>query len=427
MKTAAIFLLCAVSCMLQAQVETRTPTENEIPQFFVDALSFSSDDSLSSRVDVYVQIPYDALQFVKSAGKYRSQYEIMINILTDENSLVSEKVWNDEVTVPTFDETQSKKAYSLSQRSVLVVPGIYTLRVQLRDNESKKVTTIVKKIVVGNYSGSGVTVSDILLVNKLTVEGERKNIVPNISGNLSEASGMFYLFYEIYSPVIRDSVEIHYVIADAKGGVVSEKYQTFRMTALRSQILARFDSSNFPMGSFIITLDVKPFHEVKDFVPPVKQKAFVIKRSGMPVNINDLDLAIRQLRYIAHDKEYDDIENAKTEEEKRRLFEEFWRRRDRNPDTKQNEFMEEYYSRVQYANEHFSNYMPGWKTDMGMVFILLGSPNSVERHPFDIDSKPYEVWTYYDFNKQVVFIDETGFGDYRLLTPIWDILQRLKY
>jgi len=60
------------------------------------------------------------------------------------------------------------------------------------------------------------------------------------------------------------------------------------------------------------------------------------------------------------------------------------------------------------------------------VFIVLGSPNNVDRHPFDYDSKPYEVWSYYEFNRQVVFVDETGFGDYKLLTPIWDLLHRGK-
>jgi hypothetical protein len=63
---------------------------------------------------------------------------------------------------------------------------------------------------------------------------------------------------------------------------------------------------------------------------------------------------------------------------------------------------------------------------MGMVFILFGSPSNVERHPFDIDAKPYEIWTYYDFNRSIIFVDETGFGDYRLLTPVWDLINRLK-
>jgi hypothetical protein len=88
--------------------------------------------------------------------------------------------------------------------------------------------------------------------------------------------------------------------------------------------------------------------------------------------------------------------------------------------------MEEYYIRVQFANKNFAHYIEGWRTDMGMVYIIFGSPNNVDRHPFDIDSKPYEIWSYYDLNHQFTFVDQTGFGDYRLTTPIWEVWQRPK-
>jgi hypothetical protein len=58
---------------------------------------------------------------------------------------------------------------------------------------------------------------------------------------------------------------------------------------------------------------------------------------------------------------------------------------------------------------------------MGMVYILFGAPNDIERHPFDIGSKPYQIWYYWEINRQLVFVDETGFGDYRLVTPIHDL------
>ena len=58
---------------------------------------------------------------------------------------------------------------------------------------------------------------------------------------------------------------------------------------------------------------------------------------------------------------------------------------------------------------------------MGMIYILFGPPTSVDRHPFEVDSKPYEVWNYYQINKQFVFLDESGFGDYRLITPLSDV------
>ncbi|MDD8019400.1 MAG: GWxTD domain-containing protein, partial [Bacteroidota bacterium] len=261
----------------------------------------------------------------------------------------------------------------------------------------------------------------------VTTEGEKRNLVPNIPGNVGENNNVFYLFFELYSPQKPDSLELRYIITNFTGKQLLSKFQTYRMQNTRSQMIARFDSTQYATGSYTVTVEARSLMNADKTTPAVKQKVFIVRWGNVPLSVADLDLAIRQMHYIAKEKEYDEIINAKTEEEKRKLFEEFWRKRDPNPDTKRNEFMEEYYSRVEYANKNFSHYIPGWRTDMGMVFILFGSPNNVERHPFDIDSKPYEVWSYYDYNRQVVFVDETGFGDYKLLTPIWDLLQRLKY
>jgi hypothetical protein len=60
---------------------------------------------------------------------------------------------------------------------------------------------------------------------------------------------------------------------------------------------------------------------------------------------------------------------------------------------------------------------------MGMVFIILGEPNDVERHPFEQGAKPYQIWYYYQQDRRFIFIDETGFGDYRLVYG-WEELYR---
>jgi GWxTD domain-containing protein len=146
----------------------------------------------------------------------------------------------------------------------------------------------------------------------------------------------------------------------------------------------------------------------------------------MPKSLKDLDVAIEQARYIAKDDEWSMLKEAKTPEEKQTKFMEFWKKRDPNPNTPRNERMEEFYQRAEYADKHFGHYQPGWRTDMGMVYLIFGPPSSVERHPFDIDTKPYEVWTYYDISYSFVFLDETGFGDYRLVTPLWEVYNRAR-
>jgi GWxTD domain-containing protein len=423
-----LILLCAVQIGADAQVEARVPISGpDIPEFFMDALSFASQDSLHARVDVYLHVPYDVLRFVSVNGQYKATYDATVNIMTDDNTSVAEKAWTEEVTHSTYEETERRSAYNLSQRSLDVPPGTYIVRAQVHDNESKKTATVSRKIEVRTFNNP-LSMSDIMLISKVTSEQGRLNIVPNISGNVADVVNGLYVFYEVYSKGGADSVESLYTISNLKHENIFSQRVLHKLSNARTQIIEKLDTAQYSTGTYILTVDVKtlPHQGSGDVLTAENKKSFVAKWGNAPYSVTDWDLAIRQLRYIAKDSEYKQFEEAKTIEEKRKLFEEFWRRRDPSPDTKRNEYMEEYYSRVEYANQHFSHYLPGWRTDMGMVFILLGSPNNVERHPFDIDSKPYEIWSYYDYNRAVVFLDETGFGDYKLVTPIYDLLQRAK-
>jgi GWxTD domain-containing protein len=121
-----------------------------------------------------------------------------------------------------------------------------------------------------------------------------------------------------------------------------------------------------------------------------------------------------------------------TDEERENFIENFWRRRDPNPDTEENEYREEYYERIAYANEHFASGIPGWKTDRGRVYIAWGKPDSIETHPtggaYDRPSwegggstttYPFEVWWYRHLDNvgdglEIEFVDPTGTGEYRL-------------
>lgn len=122
----------------------------------------------------------------------------------------------------------------------------------------------------------------------------------------------------------------------------------------------------------------------------------------------------------------------KTDEERENFIENFWRRRDPNPDTEENEYREEYYERIAYANEHFASGIPGWRTDRGRTYIAWGKPDSIESHPsggaYDRPSYegggstttyPFEIWFYRHLDNvgdglEIEFVDPTGTGEYRL-------------
>ena len=137
----------------------------------------------------------------------------------------------------------------------------------------------------------------------------------------------------------------------------------------------------------------------------------------MPTNARDLDAAIEQVRYVATREEWKRLKKAKGED-RIKEFKLFWKRHDPTPGTEANEAMEAHYSRVAYANQNFSVMQrEGWRTDMGMVFIILGAPDDIERNAYPRYSKPYQIWRYYRYNRELLFYDQTGFGDYRLYTP----------
>jgi GWxTD domain-containing protein len=136
--------------------------------------------------------------------------------------------------------------------------------------------------------------------------------------------------------------------------------------------------------------------------------------------------------YIITKEEKKAFYALQTDEERENFIENFWRRRDPNPDTEENEYREEYYERIAYANEHFTSGIPGWKTDRGRIYIAWGKPDSVETHPtggsYDRPSYegggstttyPFEVWFYRHLDNvgeglEIEFVDPTGTGEYRL-------------
>ncbi len=113
------------------------------------------------------------------------------------------------------------------------------------------------------------------------------------------------------------------------------------------------------------------------------------------------------VRYIISDEEREAFKKLSNDEERDQFIEQFWLRRDPTPDTLENEFKEEHYRRIAYANEHFAAGKPGWRTDRGMIYIKFGKPDEIESHPSgglyerpidegggETSTYPFEVWRY---------------------------------
>jgi GWxTD domain-containing protein len=153
---------------------------------------------------------------------------------------------------------------------------------------------------------------------------------------------------------------------------------------------------------------------------------FYVLESYLSLAYNDYDKAVRQLRYIASERELR-VLRAAEEDERLRMFRSFWASRDPTPMSRRNEALIEYYRRISYANEMFDvPHQEGWATDRGMVYITLGLPDYIERESFAAGSKPMEAWMYNSMRLTLLFVDDSGFGEY-VLQNRQEYLERVQW
>jgi GWxTD domain-containing protein len=163
-----------------------------------------------------------------------------------------------------------------------------------------------------------------------------------------------------------------------------------------------------------------------------KEQKKKIKRT-----FKELDSAFKQwlsedVIYIISPQERNAFLQLSTNEEREQFIEQFWLRRSNNPDLPDNDFKEEHYRRIAYANEHFASGIPGWKTDRGRMYIMWGPADEVESHPtggtYDRPAEegggststyPWETWRWRYLegigeNIILEFVDPSGSGEYHL-------------
>ncbi|MHB1701691.1 MAG: GWxTD domain-containing protein [Acidobacteriaceae bacterium] len=138
------------------------------------------------------------------------------------------------------------------------------------------------------------------------------------------------------------------------------------------------------------------------------------------------------VRWIITDEEEKAFKSLTNDEERDNFIENFWLRRNPNPDSPDNEFRDEHYRRIQYANDHFAAGKPGWKTDRGHIYIAYGKPDSIDSHPSggsyqrpmeegggETSTFPFETWHYRYIegigdNIDIEFVDTCMCGDYHM-------------
>ncbi len=381
------------------------------PKFFYDVFNYYYDGH-KNRLELFVSMPYNQVRFVKKNNIFEAKYRIDFTVYDEKKSnVIQEKSWYETIKVNDFNTSINPQNFMLSNKTLYLRPGNYIFVCNIEDQETKKNLLYEDVYTVRNLNNN-LALSDVMFIRKL----DNNRILPNISRNIISNQNLVNFYYELYSDT-NTNVVVNYSIFkfDKKTDELMLNYQeNIELKKGNNQIVKELKFKELSLGTYRLELDVE---DVSRKIKLSTYKVFTSFWYGMPENIKDLNKAIEQMIYIAPRGVIDEIQSAKTEDEKKKIFADFWRKLDPTPGTEENEIFNIYYQRVAFANANFSTYREGWRTDFGMVYILLGPPDNIERHPFEFDTKPYEVWSYYRYNYTFYFVDESGFGEYRLVYP----------
>lgn len=415
------------TALIAALLFTFTPSNSQDnsgennDMFNLDVLNFYSTEGTRSRVDVYVEIPLRNMEFKRSKTdktNFVSKFDLNIDVIDKDNNVIYNNLSKEEVTTKTTGQEYLSQNSQILTRNLFLAPGEYDVKVSVFEQSTKRRVEQEKKVKVEDYSTPALSISNVMIVSHIASTEGKKMITPDVARNVSQVD-TFYLFYYVYRNNDDENIDVDCRIFDPEKKEVFAGKQTIKSNdglIFQNQVFMAVPTVDFGYGKYTIEITAASSNH------NVSVKSYFQNESvDFPAPLKEIDLLIDQLQYVAKETEIDYIRDGKTDADKQKRFLDFWKKKDPSPNTKRNEFMQEYYKRVILANKNFStSYTQGWRTDMGMVFIIFGQPNNVERHPYEMDSKPYEVWDYYNINRQFVFIDNSGFGDYRLTTPIWD-------
>jgi len=360
----------------------------------------------------FVEVSSNALQFLKKDNLFEAKYEVNIAILNDDNEKKSSQLFSDTIIVKKFGDTTSKIKKKIITTAFVLPFDNYTVTSSLKDLDvklsGKKEQEINLKYL--SKSTSLKIYEPIFLKEGKGSWGFGLNKFPTVANRVISDNNIISLNqyivlnpgpYNITMSVIsqktvqwEDSID-----AVSEGDVVSH--------------LANIPIKDIDKRNLTIKVVVTQNDSVSS-----KSFSFKIKNTMLFDGIDNIDTALAQMSYILTPKEKKELKNLK-QSEKEKFFRTVWAKRDPIVKTKVNELMEEYYSRVSFTEENFSRGTSGgWKSDMGMVYILFGKPDDMKRSMNMQGSYNYEKWYYFQIGEEFTFIDDYGFGDYRLKTPL---------
>ena len=370
------------------------------PNFDMDAVA--AIDGMVTAIDVYMTAPLATLTFVDRGSAFEARVQTVARALSPRGRrLLAEEAWIDTISVPTYEDTQLFEVWP-SEKRLTAAPGRYVIEVVMESLDSGASAVRRQVVEIPDPASDQAAFSGI----RLSVRRGEGGFVPFVSVQIPADFDSLQATVTLIRPEEGMDLEmrlLRYVADTSSAGAPFEfaptyfdlrvmgvdygAYEVVQHTRRRlinpdRQVEVVFSLPPLDPGAYgvevVASTDSRPVLQVN--------REFSVLDAAFP-RVETIDQMIDALVYIARRREFRELRAPGTPEERRSRFDAFWGSLIPNRQEAA-AVMKQYYSRVEEANILFSNFKEGWKTDRGMILIVLGMPLVREMEPRG------EIWRY---------------------------------
>ena len=383
------------------------------PSFTAD-LAVSLDRDQKPGLSVSITVPYHGLEWVRFDGPAKALRHgagVEFTVIFEPRGETRQRgdTWERRLVVAGFSETRSPAAVLVEKRTFAVPPGRHRVRIGVRDINSGMRSGVEENLTIPDLSRMPVGFADLELGVVDSTGGFRAVPTRRFGVEVARMGARASMFDR------RDGVwprryPLHYRVRGEDGEIVTAGTQEITLAASGEPVVLRPAATDLFLGSYVFEVEL-----VEGKSRWRVERAFEVDESGPPRG-REFTRMLEPLAYIASSEEMDWL-RALPPEQHAQGWEELWRRRDPTPETPRNEMQLEFFRRVRYAERHFQGFGPGWRSDMGRIYIRFGPPDQIENRPASVSTPQIEIWYFNQPYRRLVFGDREGFGRYTLMNP----------
>lgn len=401
---------------------------------------------------VYLELYYDIKEGDFLQAKVDNGFNIKGNLHIDIiNKSTNQSFYNKDFP---FEEKFAQVTEEIKGKNMLGVLGIsipkgeYSLKVVVQDlNDKTNSKTITDNLVIAPIDEKTAVVSDVQLASNIIREDADKSsifyksgmeIIPNPAMLYTNAMPMIHYYFEIYNVGAGDGSKAYKLVKtlfNSAGKSIITNSKIVASKGNNTVEIGNINMSKYPTDNYNLEIALVDTVSKKAVVTSKRfyfynaniakenisvQKSDFIGSEYAVMSEAECDKMLDQIKYIAELDELKQIPKLDTYEGKRMFLFTFWTSRNNNNQSGLNDSRVEFEKRIEYANKNLGNkYKEGYKTDRGRVMVKYGMPDDIERHPVEMNTEAYEIWTYNNVQQEshIVFVfgDISGFGNYILL------------